>query len=514
LTRLQDSFARTGLDLSFLKNGAWARQFDAVLIIAIILWSIAIAPLLVPGLNSDRGIFVSVGERLLAGDRLYSGVYDNKEPLFYYFVAAQLALGPWAQVSAEVILIAIAAGAAYIVAAQTGTRWPAAVISFVAVPLTLTGAFYHPGYTELPGIALAMAAVAASCRERPFLAGLCIGLLAFTKLIFTPVALLSAVCFPLWRRRVFDVSTIALGALMSATLVTGVLALRGELLPFIETIKLNIDYAQRALIGSQGGLMALVAHIKWIWSAASCQIAMISLATALILIGLSRNSGVSPVAIGAAAACISAFLGSLLVLSLTGLWKHHLQILYVPSIIAAAGLTPFIHSAAARSRLSALGLAVLIGYLLGGISEPGEYVRRYAQSLGSYAELTELSPEAQRLLQTGDAGIYSRFGTNDDQGHARGLRSWRLACPRFHQYYFEPAALLNRVFDCASATPTLIISRDFGPGPPQPWDAFAERVENLIRSSYSCDADAGLRICRRHVSPDGYYGGPNRAALQ
>lgn len=53
----------------------------------LIAW-IAIVPNIIPDRNSDRGIFVSVAERLLAGDILYKEVLDNKEPLFYYFVAA------------------------------------------------------------------------------------------------------------------------------------------------------------------------------------------------------------------------------------------------------------------------------------------------------------------------------------------------------------------------------------------------------------------------------------------
>jgi hypothetical protein len=74
----------------------------------LITW-IALVPRIVPFRLSDRGIFISVGARLLAGDRLYIDVYDNKDPLFYYFVAGQLEFGPWAQVASEALLIAIAA---------------------------------------------------------------------------------------------------------------------------------------------------------------------------------------------------------------------------------------------------------------------------------------------------------------------------------------------------------------------------------------------------------------------
>jgi hypothetical protein len=64
-----------------LKALAWKNQFDPFLVAAVLTTWVGIGPRLVPGLHFDRGIFVSVAERLLAGDTLYSGVYDNKEPL-------------------------------------------------------------------------------------------------------------------------------------------------------------------------------------------------------------------------------------------------------------------------------------------------------------------------------------------------------------------------------------------------------------------------------------------------
>jgi uncharacterized membrane protein len=66
-------------------------------------------------------------------------------------------------------------------AVKLASRWTAA-IAIIAVPIAITGRFYIPGDTELPGIALVLASIAALSYERPILAGLCIGLLAFAKL--------------------------------------------------------------------------------------------------------------------------------------------------------------------------------------------------------------------------------------------------------------------------------------------------------------------------------------------
>jgi hypothetical protein len=154
-----------------------SNRCDKVLALAVLTTWVGIVPRLVPNRIFDRGIFVSVAERLLAGDTLYSGVYDNKEPLFYYFVASQLTLGRWAEVAAEALGLTIATAAAYFMAVKLASRWTAVAISFIAVPMILTGEAYYPGYTALPGIVLVLVSITASAYGRPVLAGSCIGLL-------------------------------------------------------------------------------------------------------------------------------------------------------------------------------------------------------------------------------------------------------------------------------------------------------------------------------------------------
>lgn len=48
-----------------------------------------------PSLDLDAGVFLSVAGRLLHGDHLYSQVWDNKDPLFFYTDAAALWAGGW-----------------------------------------------------------------------------------------------------------------------------------------------------------------------------------------------------------------------------------------------------------------------------------------------------------------------------------------------------------------------------------------------------------------------------------
>jgi hypothetical protein len=496
--RIKNAFwASGGVTKSILTKLAsgWSDRIDPALAAAILTTWVALVPRLVPSRLSDRGIFVSVGARLLAGDRLYSGVYDNKEPLFYYFVAGQLELGRWSEVAAEVLLIAIAAFAAYFMAVKLASQWTAVATSFIAVPIILTGEFYWPGYTELPGIALVLTAMAASAYQRPALAGLCIGLLVFTKLVFVAIALFAVSCFC---RKLFDFVSVALGASISAALILTVLFARGELSPFVQTIKLNIAYSEGGMIGSTNGLDSLATHLKLTggWSLLA-ETLPILLTILLGLIALALKSGRNNCHLAIVAAGVLSFVGSLIVLSITGLWEQHRHILYIPAIVALLGVTSLLDVSAKIARLRTLALVFLIGYLMAGTLALKDYIKSILTFRESYAALNELSPEARGLLAIASSGTYARFGRNDDLGHAVGLGNWKLACPRFHQYTFEPTALLDDVFKCASASPTLIIAASMSPKPDWPsWNEFVVRVDRLTEG-YSCDASSGLRICTR-----------------
>jgi hypothetical protein len=236
-------------------------------------------------------------------------------------------------VAAEALLLTIASAAAYFMAVKLASRWTAVAISSIAVPMILTGEAYYPGYTALPGIVLVLVSITASAYGRPMLAGLCIGLLVFTKLIFAPVAVAGVGCFALMSRRFVEARAVALAASMSAVLVVGALVVRGEFLPFTETIKLNIAYSQGGLISTKG-LASLAEHISRIGVyRLLAEVVPILLGIALVFVGLSGRHEPRSAQVAIAGACVSTLASSLAVLSITGLWDHHLQILYTPAIM-------------------------------------------------------------------------------------------------------------------------------------------------------------------------------------
>lgn len=477
-------------------------QIDTVLaLVALAVW-IVIFPRLGFNHDGDRGIYASVGERLLAGDTLYSGVWDNKDPLFFYFVAMQRAFGAWAEIAAEVMLVGLCVASAYVIATMVASRWVAAAVAFVAVPIIVTGNFYVPGMTHLPGIALTLVASAAAAKGRPGLSGVCLAMLFFTKLILMPVAVAAVGCFLLVRRRPFEFMTCILFAGVSTLAFVALLVARGELWPFIDAQVLNYQYSRGTHVGDTTGLALIGAHFERVnIKALGGELVAIALAIALAFIPVRQHRRSAPTRLAVLGAVILTTLASLVVLSLTGMWLHHDQVMYIPAIFAALALAPLLELAASRARLPAMAALVLSAYFLGGTIWAGQYVRAFKKFPETYASLNELSPETKRLLAIAPSGSYARLGGNDDMGHAIGLRQWKLLCARFHLYPIYSADILDPTLECASKAPVLIVANTFTPSHARDanpdWNEFVARGEQMLAEEYICDAKTGLRVCKR-----------------
>jgi hypothetical protein len=142
-------------------------------------------------LNPDRGIFESVSFRLLAHDQLYSEVWDNKDPLFYYINSLTLKISPIADLFLEGSLFFLISVILYqlnknhITTSETNF-----LISFFMAPLIIIQINYFPGYTHLPGEVLLLGIILLLVKEKYAFVGLLMGILLFTKIIFFPIAVL------------------------------------------------------------------------------------------------------------------------------------------------------------------------------------------------------------------------------------------------------------------------------------------------------------------------------------
>jgi hypothetical protein len=403
-------------------------------------------------------------------------------------------------------LVLLAAGSSYALAQQVTTKKSTtAAISFVGAPIILTGAFYYPGYDYLPGTSLALAACALSARRRVTMSGVCIGLLVFTKLIMAPLALSAVACIFYASNRMFQSYKLILAAGMIVVVIICVLFARSEFWPYIEITLENVEHSQSPFFINSSSMWTLVAsHVKRISSPLLSTLLFsffLSLFIAIIL--LPRQNYKRRRIIVLIITSLVTITIALVVLMLTGLWEIHDQILYFPSVLIAICLTAVIESAYSSARpILMLCFITSLAFLLGGGPELRRYLHRPEGIIVSAKMLNAATPVAVRLLALGPTGAYARLGSNDDYGSPLGLTRWKLICPRFHQWPFQSSEALGKVLKCASAAPNLIVAKSIAHLDGNPaWNQFVDNVEDLLRSSYKCDTESGLRICTRLGTP-------------
>src|SRR5262245_642099 len=153
----------------------------------IILTLVCLSTRIVPTRHADRANWTTIAERLLAGDRLYADVFNTKDPMFLYMVAMQRLGGAVFEYLFELMFLLIAGAAVFHILRHYKIDFIKALfVSAVVIPLILTGEYYIPGDTHLPGVTLSLLACLAIVKSRVFAAGFAIGFLFFTKLIMDP----------------------------------------------------------------------------------------------------------------------------------------------------------------------------------------------------------------------------------------------------------------------------------------------------------------------------------------
>ncbi|MFM6848007.1 MAG: glycosyltransferase 87 family protein [Terrabacter sp.] len=518
------SGARTAADPSAQRTPVARRPAAGVATaVAVLVAWVATLPRLVPSTTGDHGTYVSVAERLLAGDRLYVDVWDNKDPFFYYVLALGRLVSPLADVVIEVGWVVLAGMAVVVLARAAGAaRGLSLVAGLGATPLLLTGPAYETGMTHLPGLALVLLAVASAVRSRWVLAGVLVGLLLLTKLILTPVAVGSLVVVAVHRRREHGLAGLVRSALAgAATVAVGVGALwaRGELAGWLGNFRLNADYADGELAQSQYG--SVVGHLLRAFpedGRGGGAVSVVALAVTLLVIRRSWTRTSLPAATGAGPTGSDGALRpqtispavlwdlalvtlglALVVIAATATWPHHAQSLSVPGGCALALVATRLSQMAVGWRPAALLL--LAGYAAAGALHPYFYLTSARGVPSSVRLLQQVSPASALLASLPEVRTYARVGSNDTAAHAVGLGALELACPRFHQYAFiESAAILDATAVCLPRADALIIDSLVQPQPgATAWNAFVAQVRTLVATGYDCSPAAGAEVCVRRA---------------
>ena len=453
------------------------------------------------GVDADYGNFVTVAERLLAGDRLYVDVYENKDPLFQYLNAASRAVSPLGTWWLGFAFVGIAAVAVWhlLRGFGMGVR-PAFVVGAIVTPIVLTGAAYFPGSSHLPGVAVLLVSLALASRGRWLLAGIALGMLVWLKVVLLPVALAALIVLLIAGWSTKSAARLAVGAAGAALTLAALVALRGELAPYAANLIANTQYSSYAS-GGLTGISGLVGHLSRVMdtgnlAAALCTLLLLAL-TVAFSIDRWRGGGLRASATLAAMSTASLAAG-MAVLAFTGLWGHHALALAPAALLALGALLLSSPERLASASPVAIPAIIIIAFLLAALPN----IRLMADSLlyarGNIQSHLTPSAEALAILASGPPTTYARVGNSRDQGHAFGLRDWRLACPKFAEETWEPELTLEPKAECLPTANVILITADVTRESDNPaWTAYVDDVESVVANGYRCTTSDVGRVCRK-----------------
>jgi hypothetical protein len=467
-----------------------------------------------PQVWGDPGVWLSVAARLLDGDRLYVDVFDNKDPFFFYSYAFALRVagvrGPFAL---EVVWLALgtAALAMALRALRVGTL--ATVTGAAVFPLALTASWYLPGGTIVPAIAIAPMALWLWIRGPVMAAGALVVVAMLFKLNLGLVVAAPLVALLLLegtgvsrRRRAIDGMC---GVLIAVVVTTLLLAARGELHPYLDTIAYNVHYSDAGVGG--GGIRAHVDVVRVFFAGAGkWQLPGAVLATASLLVvsvaGWRRlGAGFRRVSTVAVASLVAA----LATLAMTAIFTVQLQLLAYPVALACA--TFVVAFAGVWKPLGIIAATVCVG--LAARASLGQLdLSTLSASTWTSAPVstpgTALEATRSRFFPTSRRVTYAVFGRNTEDGHAAYVaRSMDLRCRYFHQYPFYRDGQLQETIDCARRErPALILvtTSFYDPMPGHPaWQAFVAETRAMLRLRYELVTRQGMtEVWRRREVPE------------
>jgi len=444
-----------------------------------------------PTIDLDGGVFVSVAARLLDGDRLYTQVWDNKDPLFFYTDAAALWVGGWrGPFLLDALWLAIAAGATLLLLRRLDASLHVQTVGFVVYPLLLTGQWYYAGYSMLAALALAPLATWLWARGNSEAAGAVVVAGALFKanlvlvLLAGPLALL-ALGLPEGRRAA-RFARGAGGLLVAAGVAVALLAALGELGAYVDTLRENASYANRVLVanGRPGGIHGHVRVAETATVHARPLIVVFALAciAAVPLLRRARHATTAALFLAVTAA-------TAVTLALTAAWNHHVQMAAYPGALLAVLLASSLGRLRPALRVACqTGVAAALVWALGGAGGHGWSVSPWSASVTSKTAVALDRTRAARLPDT-HVVSYAHLGQNDEEGHAAFLDGdWKLACARFHQYPWSSPDSFRDVVRCLQQKrPELVLvtsSLSPRPGAPAAWDAFIRDSMRIVRQHY------------------------------
>jgi hypothetical protein len=467
-----------------------------------------------PRWNGDQGVFLSIAARVLDGDRLYADVIDNKDPLFFYAHAAALWIGGWKGPAAlDGLWLGLAALSIALLLRALDAPGVAVLAGFLLYPLALTASWYNPGLSMLGGLALAPLVGWLWLSRRFVLAGSMLAIVGLFKITVGLVAVAPLVALLVLgapggaRTRHALRGGAGFGAALGAAAL--VLALRGELVRYLDVLSFNVRYpdAARRVQGGSGGVESHLAVVRqffvssgrWQWPLAlAAVVALVTVTAALWRRGGRPFRELASVSLATTGAAV-------LTLALTAIWVHHLQMLALAATLVAALLISA--ACVVRGRRAGVIVAVLLvalGFWGSMKQEKGAWPPGKAWSSARSSVGADLLENARlRYYGSSDRVPYAVLGSNSENAHAVFIDdTFDLECRWFHLYPNNAPEHLEETLDCVRETrPDLVLVTVgfFEPrGEVPDWNGFVAGARDLLESEYAKVADQDMfQVWRR-----------------
>ena len=443
----------------------------------------------VPVRDGDRGVFASVAERLVAGDRLYVDVWDNKEPLFYLTLSLGRTVSPYMDVVLELLWLLIGSYATYAIARTFHTRVSTGLLTgFAVAPLILTGSAYYAGFTHLPGTILVLSSFALLVRGHLLAAGLLLPVIGGFKILALPVALAMVVAYLVLHRTLTWVRYL-IGVGVGSAALAILLILRGELVGFLNLIRTNITYSQSDIADAYE--IPIWRHLEPVLQGPTIAL----LATILLILALTR-SYLNHETRDLWWVTVTVSLAALIVVVATGLWPHHGQIFFLSGVLAAVLVTAALPTFESLDITAFVGIAA-VAVLLSGAPSLRDTADDILSAPSRLADLGRVADATASLAAVAPSGSsYARLGKNTDDTHAQGLRDLDLACYQFLQYPYDPPENLERIPECLSNADFLIVDPTFTPEPGQDaWNSFVTDASEALLRAFDCQSQPWGDLC-------------------
>ena len=467
------------------------------------LWVAAMTlPRATSGAVSDYGFFTSVAERLRSGDTLYVEVWDNKDPFVFYFLAVARNIGPNGVVGAwllEISWIVLAAIALFVIARSVAiSRVLSVFAAFVLAPVVVLGMAYFMGNTHVPAIGLLLAAIALLYRNHPLAAGIALGVLVFFKLVMVPMALVTAAIALIALRKRAAWLPALVGFAGTLATIGVILAVRGELLAFLDAQVRNVLYSQSPIVSAEyTSLVQKVGqHLVILINPHVAGAIAVTAAIGVVTMPWWKGNQGRWQHLGALWwITASAFTMAGITIAVTGKWFHHAEIFAASSTLVLVLLIGWLTAVRSLRSWIAGVIAGILTFPL-ALSPPAAHIFEPVINLpANWRAATTIDPITEVLQEQEPASVAF---VGELLPRSPGLEDWTIACRHVAQRPFNPEVVFTETLECLPTAQTIVITRNLDPDPNFPaFTRYVEAVQALVSEGYECTDTQIGRICTK-----------------